>query len=47
MCRLDRLQSMSTSKAGWSFSKELKQVRLQILQLHALLSEGGTMSGKF
>ena len=26
--------------------KELKQVQLQILQLHALLSKGGTMSGK-
>ena len=26
--------------------KELKQVQLQILQLHALISKGGTMSGK-
>jgi hypothetical protein len=26
--------------------KELKQVQLQILQLHALLSKGGTISGK-
>ena len=26
--------------------KEVKQVQLQILQLHALLSKGGTMSGK-
>jgi hypothetical protein len=36
---------MNTSKAGWTFSK-VKQVQLQILQLHALLSKGGTMSGK-
>jgi hypothetical protein len=28
------------------FLKELKQVQLQILQLHTLLSKGGTMSGK-
>jgi len=26
--------------------KELKQIQLQILQIHALLTKGGTMSGK-
>jgi len=34
-------------RQGWvELLKELKLVQLQILQLHALFSTGGTMSGK-
>jgi len=36
---------MNTIKAGLELLKELKQIQLQILQLHTLVSKGGTILG--